>query len=267
MGRDMSALTHWYDIVPQSPLSTPAWRWELASWMVRKQQSVLGYASDPWVARATRHLANPKPSKWHEAIGEAHALHADRSALRTALVDALVLTGAPRRVIALRCDLRPVVVEAYEGLFLDVRNRLQQRDWIARRVIGRGLWTGFARADIGSLWKAFAYHGGIPILDVIVAVSIEEGFVNDVGALRQRISPVTDARLRRSAKMSITAMMLPWKTLGMKVNHLHTQVLEIRALPKTSSVASVMRESTMKVLASAAADMNINSVMKQTSVA
>jgi hypothetical protein len=262
-----NTMPHWFDIIPSSPFFTPAWRWELASWMVRKQQSVLGYASDSWVARATRHLANPKPSKWHDAIREAHALQADRMSPRTALLDALVLTGAPRKVIARRCDLRPAVVDAYEGLFFDVRNRLHHRDWISRRVIGRGLWTGFTRDDMGSLWRAFGFFGGIHILDVVVAVCVQDGLVTDIGALGQHIQRVTDFRLRRSANMAITASMLPWQSLGMKLNRLHTQIREFNAIPNIKSVASVMAESTMQALRSAAVDMNLSTVDKQASVA
>jgi len=77
---------------------------------------------------------------------------------------------------------------------------------------------------------------------------VQDGLVTDIGALRDRLQPVTNARLMQSARMAIAAAMVPLHASGTKLSQLHAQVREVQATPKTRSVASILADSVMRSL-------------------
>jgi hypothetical protein len=156
-----------------------------------------------------------------------------------------LLTGESLRLIADRCWLRLSVVTAFAKVFFDVRDRLGAGDWIALRAIGPGLWTGFRKEEIGSLWKAFAFSGGVQALDAVVAISIEEGLFEgeDLAALVPR--PDLDDDRRQKVRLAILARMLPANAPPRQFLQLHLRLLEMEgqaAAPPTSAVTAAVHE-------------------------
>src|SRR5262245_43540751 len=141
----------WMDLIPGSPFSSPAWRWDLAAWLTTTGRTVPARHLDSWVGRARRHLTARRGSRPDRAVRQAAELHFDAPRLRRAQLEAYLLSGAPLAVVAGRCGIYARTAEAYRELFLSV-NR-QARDKIAVAVIGPGLAAGFCRPDVGRLWK------------------------------------------------------------------------------------------------------------------
>ena len=244
----LSMTTHWLDFLPDSPLHRPTWRWQLANWMVATGRDVPHSYREGWVDRVRTSLTTPRRCTSYAAIREATHLFLGCGAVPKAALEAYLLTGEPVEVVSQSCSVPVPVVEAYVKVFFDVRDRLTVGDWIARMAIGSGLWGGFEKHDVGSLWKAFGYHGRSHVLDVIISVSVQDGLVTDIGALRDRLQPVTNARLMQSARMAIAAAMVPLHASGTKLSQLHAQVREVQATPKTRSVASILADSVMRSL-------------------
>ncbi len=169
------------EIQRRSPTRAPAWRWELATWLVTTGRAVPDRYRDAWVDRAHRHLTARRGSRRDAAVQEAVDLFSDAPRLRRALVEAYLLTGEPLAVAAARCGVSVPTAEAYANLFFDVN--LKARDKVAVMVIGPGLGAGVGVNDVGRIWKAAGYHTGLVTLDAVVAVCIEDGLVDGGGPI------------------------------------------------------------------------------------
>ena len=87
-------------------------------------------------------------------------------------VEARFLAGQGDAAIAAGCALDPETVRWFEAAFFQVRDRLARgRDWVAIQAVGGGPWNHFADGDRGTLWRYAAATGGVPLLEVFMAVT------------------------------------------------------------------------------------------------
>ncbi len=63
----------------------------------------------------------------------------------------------------------PQYIEAYEALFFNVRDRMDNRDFVLQSVLTPAFSRGFEAAEAGSLWKLFGYLGGPHVLDAMMS--------------------------------------------------------------------------------------------------
>src|SRR5262249_60415959 len=126
-------------------------------------------AGGPGRPRAARRGSRRAP-----AVGQAAELPLGESRLRRAHLQAYLLTGQPLSVVAGRCDLSVPTAQAYAKLFFVIN--LKARDKVAL-IIGPGLAAGFGGQDVGRLWMAFGYYVGLPALDAVVAVCVQDQLV------------------------------------------------------------------------------------------
>ncbi len=238
----------WMDLIPANPFSRPSWRWDLANWIVRSSGHVPRDHVDAGVDRAVRFLTARRPVRGHAAIREAHDLFKAKASPRTSLVEAYLLTSAKPKVVAERTAIAPNVVTAYATFFFDVSGRLAYPDWIARMVIGPGLWVGFKRSEIPSLWKAYGYFGGPRLLEAVVEVCITDRLVDDCRELRRSERVAVSDRLRQSIRLSVAASRISPLDSAIKLADLHLQAQRIEAMPKNKAVASVIANSVDEML-------------------
>lgn len=165
------------DVHPSSPFRKPTWRWQVAQHLADRNDPMQLPWSDPWIEQAVEYLqcglisaealreeADPVWLPIHLA---AYLHNAGSGHLRHEL-EARLLTAADARQIAAMCGLAPELVEAYEALFFDVRDRLRHRSYIFHQVIGSRLYTGFDPNESDVLWKLIAFQGGNVALDAIL---------------------------------------------------------------------------------------------------
>lgn len=119
-------------------------------------------------------------------------------------VEARILARHDDATIARDCSLVPEVVHWFEALFFNVRDRLHARDWITLRAIR--LHQG---ASNETIWRAFAYHGGPIILEIILAVTRKRPFPAEVCATFKGDPRLAEAHLRLSAPAAIAALTIP----------------------------------------------------------
>jgi hypothetical protein len=235
----------WIKIV-HAPWRRPCWRWDLAGWSIREQRKPPREFADKWVEVAHRLLSDP--SSADDPVYQALRLFRNEGPALRDMVEAYVLADSPPSLVARRCDIDPTVVDVYEPLFFDVRPRLQARDWIALNAIGHYGLTPFKKQEIGRLWKAVGYHGGLHALDALVAVSLADGLVAGHGEVP--MPPVAlDERTRRSVLLFIMAKMLPLSTQFKHLALFHEQALRIEAVSSTQrgSVAEKVGTSTEQI--------------------
>jgi len=169
------------NMLPHSPLRSPAWRFLRASNLIERGDRVHPEHDDSWIERFTSFLTTAENStdttgkpgrhpQYDHDLAAAFAIHCGPAAAR-GLLEAYLLTDVPLDFVAARCDLSLTVVEAYEALFFCVKDSLQARDWIWTQAIGRTTPAGY-RADYpAKIWRAFGFAGGPLILETVIAVT------------------------------------------------------------------------------------------------
>jgi hypothetical protein len=127
---------------------------------------------DAWVKRAAKFLTTrcdhrPRRAQTNTAIADAHRLrHATDPRLRDE-IETRVLAGQDPVDIADRCNLAAEVVEAYEQLFFDLRERLGARDYILS-VVDPNVTLTFGTPSQDTVVKILAYRFGVTAVDILV---------------------------------------------------------------------------------------------------
>ena len=135
---------------------------DLRKFMLRYQAAEL--AGDTWLMNQLAYSNAPLFFAWQN--------HVQRDGLSendVITVEARLLTGLSDEAIAREYGTSPEVIEYYEALFFNVRDRLKQHDWILTRVLlpalDHSLGLPAARRTLSDpfgdvMLKFFAYYGG-----------------------------------------------------------------------------------------------------------
>lgn len=113
-------------------------------------------------------------SDWRPPIEEAVALNDDPNPLRRWAVEARVIANEPVAEIAGKCGLASNVVETYEQLFFDVRNRLGTWAWTLGALFEETMSRAITPADLRLLWRLVGYNFGAEALDRIIDPNLFE---------------------------------------------------------------------------------------------
>lgn len=180
------------DVSRDNPMRPPDWRWQRAMGVVdgsqpnpgRKFDGALGYR---WIKRAVnfkvayencgsddlalRRLANMTPD-----IYWAHKLwHQDKQLMRWD-VEARLLARCNNFEAAYSLGLPDAVVEAYENLFFNVREKLQHSQYILHCVIGEAVQRGLSEREYDTLWKIYGYYYGPHVLQTMTSKFVNPGW-------------------------------------------------------------------------------------------
>lgn len=157
------------DFTEANPAHPADWRWRRAMFRVEtKSRRQLG-ADDDWVRRAARYLRELRKGfdravRVDPDVTAAQQL-AGQHSLNRFEFEARILARQPANEIASRCCLATNVIEVYENLFFDVRERLDTPSWITHEVLGPKAWQPLDRDDIEFAWKVFGYQYGAAAID------------------------------------------------------------------------------------------------------
>jgi hypothetical protein len=86
-------------------------------------------------------------------------------------VEARLLSGDTWAHTAARAGVDVPTIQAYEALFFNVADRLDQESYIYHQVMGRSLQEGVRERQYDLLWKMYGYRGGPIVLDMLVATT------------------------------------------------------------------------------------------------
>ena len=143
------------DCQPASPCCPVDWRWRRAEGIRRGLLPTPGRRADCWLRRAIRFqdayadtggLLVPQSGPAGPAVLGAFRVRSSVEPRPRRELEARALARQSAGEIAARLDLTADVVEAYERLHFDVRDRLGAAGYIASVVIGHTLHDGIARA-------------------------------------------------------------------------------------------------------------------------
>ncbi len=169
---------------------------------------------DSWTLSAAYYLRRARrgenPRRLAAEFADFHAaweIYRARDALRWSL-EARLMTGIDAAGVAASLGTPAAVVEWYEAVFFDIRDRLHYVDLVCRRLINRPTDEPFDVRDAG--WKRIAFHGGPEALSRLRGAEQDpgsQGFVHAEG-LATRLAACFRIRRRIETTADLDANLL-----------------------------------------------------------
>lgn len=195
-----------------NPFRTPSYRWERARVLAKEGQEFSASTDDAETGKAYEYLIALKRRTADTqykmlavrmpAIHQAHEIHQQDGALRWVL-EACLLTGQASEEIGWKLDLSAAVVDWYERLFFNVRDRLSASDWIVLQAIGKKAVHGCTKQDLNLILKLLGYFGGPLVLEMCLPHLLPEDAVAPVDRTQ------ADAKLGQRVRHLVEAMCVP----------------------------------------------------------
>jgi len=166
-----------------NPFRPANWRWERARLLREKLiRGVHSQNLDPWINQAYRFqvkLARCRDDadrwdlmeRWPD-IYQAYLIYTqsgndERNPLRFAIEARLLASESSSRIGELS-GIPAVVIELYERLFFNVKEKLDNPDYIVNCIIGPSVHSGLSDRDYDLLWKLLGYLYGPIILNSFI---------------------------------------------------------------------------------------------------
>lgn len=175
-----------FQAVRDNPRRAPNWRWlravEIDSGGPRASRAIDGADGFEWIRRAIRlkrrfEQANNRPAAIYALLQRdrdlfwAHSIWAEDKAPTRWGIEARVLAGETNEEIAAKVGTSPAVIAAYEQVFFDVREKLQNTDYITNVVMADAVTRGLQERQYDLLWKMLGYKGGAHVLNAVISKS------------------------------------------------------------------------------------------------
>lgn len=180
----MTAIAVGAEAVRSNPNRVPHWRWLRAVQIdaggpqaARQRDGAKGYE---WIRRALRHKRRTERSgnmpgavygllERDSNVFWAHSIWADDRAATRWSIEARILAGETDEEIADKLGTVPGVIEAFEGLFFDVRDKMAHTDYVSAVVLTAAVMRGLQERQHDLLWKLLGYHGGPHVLNAVIS--------------------------------------------------------------------------------------------------
>jgi len=177
-------------IAAQNPFRPADWRWLRAreihegdgAGASRRRDGLQGYK---WINRALNFLIeheNCRSDYQRQALADArpaifwaHWAWSLSANPQKHSIEAHILARESNSEIGLRCGMSPDIIEAYEALFFNVREKMHHRQYILNCVMGPAIHRGITEREYDLLWKLYGYFLGPYIVD-----ALESKFANPV---------------------------------------------------------------------------------------
>lgn len=161
------------------PLQEPHWRWLQVLDVVAKKlpeddiddvyvRKAVSYWKSYKTRVAKKGESEESLAKKYTGIHYAYKLFRQDNCDLKWIIEARILADEAPEIISKKCKTHVQIIEWYEKLFFDVRDKLDSKDYILSRVIQLPLnmTVSFRRPDI--LWKLVGYTGGASLLDQLL---------------------------------------------------------------------------------------------------
>lgn len=234
-----------------NPFRPPHWRWLRAEGIVARQQPGAGRERDgragyKWINRARRFLAALNRATSDDALVAVAMEYQDIFWAHTAFqdennpirweIEARILARCNNWEIAFHCGVAEEIVEAYEALFFDVREKLHHTGYIVHRVMGEAVQRGVTERAYDLIWKMYAFAYGPHMLNALVTKFSNPvwcGTPDEVGSAVQ-----DDAVNTMKMKASLASKTIP-VNMGTQIEILHifTKYVEIERMSDSEGKA------------------------------
>lgn len=163
-------------ISANNPFRSADWRWRRAHEIhlgrglstTRRRDGTQGYK---WISRALTFLREldgcGEDDRLRAVLAErrpdifwAHWAWSSTACPQRHSIEAQILARCDDYAVGFRCGVPPTVIEAYEALFFNVREKLQHRGYILHCVLGPSIQRGISEREYDLLWKLYGYFLG-----------------------------------------------------------------------------------------------------------
>jgi hypothetical protein len=241
-----------------------AWKYDCSlppDWRARDGQRLVGgeepewSGTDPAIREYARYLRSERTGSAHNrrgsdwtAIEAAHQIAQQQDVQRWE-IQGRVLANQAIGEIADCCDITPDTVGWFETLFFDVRCRLTAWAWVNNVVLGDCVCRGFDDGELGRLWMAFGFYGGIAVIDELVRAfrSVwEPGGPATIAVYFREHCPAT---LKLKATIAVHCIPLNQATaLVFTKMHVAIRKIEMMLSPRKAAVAKKsLQEATIRL--------------------
>lgn len=165
-------------------MRAPHWRWlraiNIDAGGVKASRIVDGSAGFKWIRRALRlkrhHAeAGNRPEVLYNLarldpdLFWAHSIWAEDKQPTRWEIEARILAAESNDEIAKKVGCEPGVIDAYESVFFNVREKLDNTTYIVNVVMADSVTKGLTERQYDLLWKMFGYRGGSYVLDAMIS--------------------------------------------------------------------------------------------------
>ena len=158
-----------------NPFRAVNWMWQRVCGIVDRSQPTAtsrrdGKQAAAWIRKGVRfklayaRAINPEDQCQlainHPEVFWAHWLFTQERHPARYAVEAYLMARQTDREVGLRCGVPPEVVNAYESLFFNVREKLNYPEYILHCVLGESIQKGIESRNFDLLWKLYGYFCG-----------------------------------------------------------------------------------------------------------
>jgi hypothetical protein len=205
---------------PKNPRRPVNWRWQRASLAANGDYPLSRRRDgDLWVARAAKFIREQEScnteldlaylSERNPTIFWAYDIWYTQNESGNPVrseVEARLLADDQLANIARRVATEVEVIEAYERLFFNVRERLADRGYLMHCVLGPAVHRGFQASEYDLMWKLFALLGGPLAVDLMVDQSVGHARPDRASDLKYFVADVAQNDLRRVAMLALKTL-------------------------------------------------------------
>ena len=234
------------------------WRWRSALEIAQSDHDILTDLDPPEVAVAVEYLQASTPrgdnrqwecngARWADLDAACQLAQTDGPQLWE--TQSRILAGQDDRTIAAHVGLAPATIDVYERMFFSVRNSLDARDWILLQAIGWSPADPSRTPTLAEVWRGVGYNGGERVLDLAIAVTLDQPLPTWTHSLPGAGDPTFEARLRLRCQLAVEVMMLPHDLDAIAIARLHLCELAREAAREPVDSTSTLRTRMDEILA------------------
>lgn len=187
------------------PIREATWRYDTVKSLLGSSKSVRRASFDGYIYKAFKFFRRYKECDRDDRIGlfvgnealyYAHSIFDSSDRDTRIFLEARILARQTDEEIALRLNTLPSVIEWYEALFFNVRDRLNSPDWIRKIIDGPEAARSLDDRGFEVAVKQMAYRHGIPPLEELIAGTD----LNDVITKNDELDDFWDRTINRTMK-------------------------------------------------------------------
>lgn len=195
-------------LAQKDPARSPSWRWDLVGSIMSGPAVSEPKVRDRWIRKGIelwklRHRPAEVAGTSLEPVWMAHRIYLWDNPSRW-LLEARILAGQSDDEIAGKLGVDRRTVAAYEALFFNVRDRLDNPDYIMGAAIGT-ISATISHGNMEPLWKLYAYFGG-PVMLEHLAYNFPGGRANSAMDLQSLARDLIGASLEVRALVASRVM-------------------------------------------------------------
>ncbi len=165
-------------------MRAPHWRWlravNIDAGGIKASRAVDGPEGFKWIRRALRlkrhhAAAGSRPeflynlARLDPELFWAHSIWTEDKQPTRWEIEARILADESDDDIAKKVGCEPAVIAAYESVFFNVREKLNNTAYVVNVVMADSVTKGLTERQYDLLWKMFGYRGGTHVLDAMVS--------------------------------------------------------------------------------------------------